>query len=66
MIFMNSSYVTWLRSRMLPTLGAAVFPHLHFQQHPSWNFPSKFDNDIAVLELEEDIQFSEFMSYVLS
>ena len=33
-----------------------------FQQHPSWNFPSKFDNDIAVLELDEEIKFSEFMS----
>ena len=34
-IFINSLYVMRLCCRMLPTLGAIVLPHVHFQQLPS-------------------------------
>ena len=30
-----------------------------FIAHPSWNYPSMFDNDIAVLELEYGAQASD-------
>jgi len=33
-----------------------------FVAHPSWNYPSMFDNDIAVLELEFGAQFNEKVS----
>jgi len=58
----SASGTVILGAHSLSTGGTQRIPVVEFMQHPSWNSPANFDNDVALLRLSQSATFNDHVS----